>query len=169
MYIHYKFGDKTLFTFNTVKYCIACFNCGSLTSRKLITSKGVIAKELHKALLQKLVPSNPGSSPHFTRFLCSEKCLKQVCFTLCLKGGITIRTKIEKWLNSPPQEYFFYDNNNKFIVRVIKNQKDDLNYLEFYKKEYSYSQMKNIQLMVPTEYITTLTSGINNLFITEEM
>ena len=165
MYVQYKLKDKPLFTFSSVKYAVSCINCNNLTTRKLLISKGVLAKELYRGIQKEAELNPPYSYSHWSgHFICSEKCIKELSFRHCLKGNVKIRKRIEEWLNSPPQEFFNTITDKKIIVRVIKNQKDDMNYVEFYKKGNRYCTCKNIQFMAPTEYLMTLTSGINNLF-----
>lgn len=175
MYVKYKHGEKVLFTFSTVKYWVGCVYCGEMTTRKLLTSKGVIAKELYKSYVQ-----NPSGRDYRAGFFCSEECIKKAIFNNLLKGGIKIRKRLEPWLNQAPQEYIkrfggktFYNRNHGEVeggpktfhenfIRVLKNQDGNVNYVEF------YGRGSPIQFFTATANITEVLNAISQLINVEE-
>lgn len=178
MYVKYKYKDKTLFTFATVRYWCPCHMCGQTTTRKLLTSKGVLAKELFAA------GSRLSSGYSYdAMFFCSEACIKKAIFTYSIKGGVKIRKRIEPWLNAPPQEYFLgfgekytYSPNkkdfhlhNKNLIRVIKNQDGEVNFVEFYEVGPSYTSHRPIHFFATDEHIYTVLDGIKNLMDQKEV
>lgn len=179
MYVTYNLGDKILFRFRTVKYCSNCIHCGNLCSWKLLSS-GVLAKELIKSIRDTFLREKQIRVYYGALFVCSEKCLKKLNFIHSLKGGVKIRKRVEQWLNQPPQEYFIsfnYDEksgniqdlteNNKFIIRVVKNQ-EGANFVEFYKRERSYPSHKAIRFFAQDDEITSVTKNITALFSAQE-
>lgn len=174
LYIEYKYKDKPFFRFAVVKYSANCYNCKALTTRKLLVSKGVLAKELHNGL-------DKSNDKWNALFLCSEKCIKKLMFEHSLKGNVKLRSKVEDWLNAPPQEYFKVFGENKRLIRIIKNQKatpkfrktdpdtPTLNFVEFYESTGSYSTSKNIQFFASTKWLNETFGGIINLLKEEKV
>lgn len=171
--VTYSHGNKTLFTFSSTKYWHYCACCGNLTTRKMLTSKGVLAKELFAATMQHLKLRDDYVECYRARFFCSEACIKKLIFQFSITGGVKIRKRVEAWLNQPPQEYCLHFgalDKNKFgdtkthLLRVVKNQGGSNCYVEFYQKGSSYASHKPIQFYTSEENILSTINNISNLF-----
>ena len=174
-HVEYVHKDKKLLRFAVVKYASSCVKCHKLTTRKLLMSKGVLARELYNGIKSEYKGNNYCGA----LFICSETCIKALMFQHSLKGNVKLRQKVEDWLNAPPQEYMRTYANGRSLIRVIKNahpvKKGDLkpqdypHFVEFYERTGSYSSAKNIQFFASTAWIKQTFGGIIKLFNNEKV